>query len=79
MMLVTAVSSACRQSGGTLASAGARPTLRVGVGGASTSGNESFRTVAQLQMVEDLALNTTSGKLRKTNDTDRTDSPSKLG
>src|SRR6476646_8248463 len=55
---------ACRQPGGSPASDIPRATLRVGVGGFASSGNEVLRTVAQLQTVENLARLTDDGRLQ---------------
>ena len=65
MALVTACSSACRQSGGSPGADAERPTLRIGAGfSAPSSGNEGLRTVAQLQTIENLARVTSDGRLQ---------------
>src|SRR5882672_1877593 len=64
VVLAGLIVSSCRPSSGTLASDGSRRTLRVGIGGASATGNEGLRNVAQLQSVENLARLTDDGRLQ---------------
>jgi peptide/nickel transport system substrate-binding protein len=76
VVLVGAVSSACRQSAGTADTGGERPTLRIGTGVAATaSSNEGLRTVAQLQTIENLGRVTTDGRLQPSLAHDWTVSP----
>lgn len=62
--LAITLASACRQADGSLSPAAQRPTLRVGVGGASSTGNEGLRNLTQLQSVENLARLTDEGRLQ---------------
>jgi peptide/nickel transport system substrate-binding protein len=65
MALVSALSSACRQSAGTTGMSSVRPTLRIGAGFAATSSaNEGLRTVALNQTIESLARVTIDGRLQ---------------
>jgi peptide/nickel transport system substrate-binding protein len=59
--LVGLASGACRQSGGNPAN-GIRPTLRIGVGGFASTGNEGLRSLAQVQAVESLARLSDDGR-----------------
>jgi peptide/nickel transport system substrate-binding protein len=62
--LAITLASACHQVDGSLQSASQRPTIRVGIGGASSTGNEGLRNLAQLQSVENLARLTDDGRLQ---------------
>lgn len=53
---------ACRQAGGSRAFEAPHPTLRIGVGGFASTGNEGLRSMAQFLTVENLARLSDDGR-----------------